>query len=481
MSKTVPFPINDFPYQNSDILALDNLSSELWDGYIQIVEDNKISYKRPGLRTKLILDSFKSIDGLYWWIKKQALIVVSDGKIFKIINESGTLVDLTGDPLTGTANRATFTDNGGYLVIANGSQMVYTDGTASTIAITDSDAPQNVTHVVFYDQYILANNVGSGQIHFANFSGVAPTDWQALDVFTAESDPDDVVSLYVNKRTIIVIGSVSTEFFFDDATTPFSRIQGATYARGGMAPYSTVFANEIGFLFDDKRRLCRLEGVTPQILSTPFDKLIQGFETVSDATADYVTVLGRHFLLFSFPTENQTLVYDFQTDYWCRWSEFDSSTSSRNRFLGGCYAYANGWNLHFFGSWKYSNIFTMNENFYNDDEQKIHWEKTMGFLNHGSDQYKKISYGLVIRIKSGVGFGDGHNEEGKLLIRYRDDGNSEWSNYRYIALKPQGKTAFLYKIRNFGSYYSRQYQFKMSDPIPLVIGESSEVIDVNDF
>lgn len=479
-SKTVPLSWNEFPYQNADTLALENLNLDLWDGYIQVVGDQKITYKRPGLENFATLPSAINRSYLYWWVKKGIAIVVADGRIFKILNPNGLIVDITGDLLTG-GKKPTFTDNGQYLVIADGAQMVYTDGDTPTAYITDPDAPTAITHVVFYDQYILANNIGTGQVHFANFANVAPLVWQALDVFTAESDPDDVIGLYVNKRSIIVEGSVSIEFFFDDGTTPFSRQQGATIARGGMGPYSTVFANEIGFFFDDKRRMCRLDGFNPSILSTPFDKLIQSFDTVSDTTADYITILGRHFILFNFPTENETLVYDFQTDYWCRWSQFVEDTGLRNRFLGASYCYARDWNKHVFGSWSDGKIYFMSENAYMDAGERIHFEKTTGNINHGSDKYKKISYEIVSRIKSGVGFGKGGNTEGQFLLRWRDNGSSQWSNYRYIPLKPQGETNFIVKTRNLGAYYSRQYNFKCSDPIPLAIGDTMEVIDVNDF
>ncbi len=474
--KKVPFLINEIPYQNVDSIVLDRFSDSLIDGFIDELGNTN---KRPGLSEKLSVLTGDGIDGAYWWENRQIAIIVSGGRTFKVINKSGTFVDITGD-LLNVGVRPTFADNGNTLVIANGGRMLFTDGTTPTVFIADSDAPSEVTHVAFLDQFILANEVGTGRFHFADFV-TAPTTWFAFDVFTAESNPDNIIALYVNRRVIHLFGTQSTEFWFDDGISPFSRLQGMTIQRGAMSPYTTVNVNETLYFFDDRRRLTRLTGQTPEIINTSFDKTIQNFETVNDTIADYVTIDGRNWILFTFPTEDRTLMYDLSGNYWSEWSNFDTLTQTKRRFVGNAYTYARGFNQHLFGSFKSDEIFEMKNSFFDDSGDQIRFEKTTGWLDHNVPDNKKRSYKLTMRFRTGVGIGPGGNTEPFARLRWRDEGDSVYKNFRKIGLNISGKREFKITTRNLGGYYARQWNIQMFEKVPFVIGKSIEGVDVNEF
>jgi hypothetical protein len=476
MAQTIEIPINSKPYQNVEEFTLDTFSDELYDGFIDELGN---SNKRPGLQDFSNPGTFGEIDGLYWWETQAMLIIVSSGSVFKVTLTTGATTDITGDKLE-TSGRVSFADNGTTLVMANGGRMVTTDGTTATAYIADGDAPTTVTHVAFLDSWLLANKTGTAKFFYADFLA-APTTWLATSVFTAESHPDNLLSLYVTKRTIILGGTESTEFWYNDGVSPFSRIQGTTTARGVIASYATAFANETGYFLDDRRRLVRLDGTTPVILSTPFDKTIQNFTTVTDVLMDYVTVLGRHFLLIAFPTENRTLVYDIQGDYWCEWSNWNASSNKRNRFSGNSYVYARAWNKHLFGQVNNSEVYEMLNTVYQDDGVDIHFTKTTGNIDHGDPSKRKRSYRLTMKLKTGVGLGAGGNTEPFLLVRWKDNNENEWSNWRYVSLKISGKTRAIVTINNLGSYYTRKWQFKMTENIPFTIGKAYEEVDINEF
>lgn len=476
MSDTVKFPINEIPYQNVDPITLDRFSDELIDGFIDELGNTN---KRPGLQQKIELITNARIDGLYWWENRQIIIVVSGGRTFKIINASGTFSEITGDALS-PGVRPTFADNGDILVITNGGRMVTTDGTSLTTFIADADAPTEVTHVAFLDQFILANEVGTGRFHFADFV-TTPTTWFAIDVFTAEADPDNIIALYVNKRVIHLFGTQSTEFWFDDGITPFSRLQGTTIQRGAMSPYTTVNVNETLYFFDDRRRLTRLSGQTPEIINTSFDRTIQNFAQVEDTIADYVTIDGKNWVLFSFPTEDKTLMFDLSVNYWAEWRFFDETLQQTRRFVGNAYVYARGFNQHLFGSFKTGIIFEMKSDFFDDSGNQIRFEKTTGFIDYDTPDNKKRSYRLTMRFKTGVGIGLGGNTEPFARLRWRDDGDTVFNNFRKIGLKVFGNRNFRIITRNLGSYYARQWNLQMFEDVPFVIGKSVEVIDVNQF
>jgi hypothetical protein len=248
-----------------------------------------------------------------------------------------------------------------------------------------------------------------------------------------------------------------------------------------MAKHSTIFANEVGFFFDDRRRLARLEGTTPIVVSTPFDKTIQALTTITDTTMDYVTVDGRNFLLIAFPTEDRTLLYDVQGDYWAEWSRYDAASDKRRRFSGNVYAYARGWNKHLFGQVNNSTIFEMVNTVYQDNGVDIHFVKTTGNIDFGAPNRRKRMYKMTMLLKTGVGLGAGGNTVPYLLVRWKDNNENEWSNWRYVSLQISGKTKAIVSIPNLGSFYSRKFQFKMTENVPFTIGKAYGELDISEF
>jgi hypothetical protein len=479
MPQTIELPINSIPYQNVDEITLDELGDSLFDGYI---DENGSPNKRPGLKEFVRLKTNKPIDSIYWWESKKVLIAVSDGRIFKITDKDGTLVELTGDKLE-SSGQVTFADNGNYLVMANGGRMVYTDINGPTSYITDPDAPTVVTHVAFIDFFLLAFQKDGTTVQFADFE-TTPTSWFAADFFTAEANPDGIKALYVNRRTIYIMGTNTIEIWTNDGFSPFSRINGATIQRGVLSPYSTVNVNDNLYFFDSRRRLTVISGASAQILTTSFDKTFQSLDTFNDVIGSYTTVLGKNWIIFNFETENRTFFLDLNgpgTSYWAEWSYMNSLTNQRESFLGRSSDFASEWNLHLWGSRKTDKILSMSNDAFNDDGQKIHFRKISGWIDYDRPINQKTSYRIKSRMKSGFGIGTSNDTKATARIRWREDGNTVWSNYITIDLEKQGNRNFFKEIQSNGSYYARQYEISMSDEAPFVIGKTVEEIDINEF
>ena len=471
--RSVEVPFNTPPYQNVDGMVLDNFSETLFDGYIDELGNTN---KRDGLKYHTDLESFKKSEGAHWLENKNIALFNSDGNIYKISDTLGTVTNITnsGDSILSNGH-AVFTDNGAYFVACNGGKMVYSDGTNNTDYITDSDAPQEVSHVAFLDYYLIANKIGTGQFYFADFLST-PTTWSALDFQTAESLPDNIISLYVVNRTIVVFGTSTIEYFQNDGISPFSRLNGTEINRGAMAKHSTVNVNGVLYFFDDKRRLCLLDGFTLRQINTSFDRVIQKFSTVSDCVASYEHFNGNDLIRFNFSTEKRTLVYHIQNNYWVEDSYYDSASNERQHYLGSCYLHAKGWNQHLVGSRFDGNIFLRDTETFKDDSQQIRFKKVTGWIDHNIPDKKKISYSLTFRFKSGVGIGANKDIEPLATIRWRNDGNSQWSNYMHIKLKIKGQTEFVYRMFNLGCYFSRQYELTFSQDAPFILGKVTEEV-----
>ena len=130
-------PVVGDPYRNVDESELDQISPLAQDGYI---DEFGYMQKRPGMDLVVDLGTNAAIDGLYWWEQLGILLIVSNGRTWKMTDSTGTIVEITGDVLTaGTPVR--FAVNTTIMTMANGGRMVTTDGTSATTFIADADAP----------------------------------------------------------------------------------------------------------------------------------------------------------------------------------------------------------------------------------------------------------------------------------------------------------------------------------------------------
>lgn len=468
--QTVKVPINSKPYKNVDQASLSSLSDELINGYM---DESGSSIRFPGLTLfcDLGTGSNTGVKGIFWFDLIKKFVVVADGRTFTIDDKFGNFTEITGHTFQ-KDNLVSFADNGVSLVMANGKKMATTTGTSLT-TIADTDAPIKVTHVAYLDSYILAINQADEKMYYSNVSD--PTAWEPLDLVSAEGLPDNLVAMAVQYREIHLFGKDSLEVFFDDGSTPFIRLSGGFIERGCSAPYSVAKANNTMFWLDNDKRVVQLEGRTPKILSTPFDKLIAGFSTVSDAQGLNLTIDGRHFYILTFPTQNITLCYDYFLDTWSRLGQWNSSTNVFDRWIGNVYGKSLDWNLDLIGSWKDGKIYKIDSTSYVDANSGfLTMLRSTGHINHGTSRWK-LSGRLTLRFKRGEGAG---GTDPLVLVRYRDNGSIQWSNYLEGSLGQLGDTEFFVTFEPMGTYKTRQYEIVMSDTVPFVLVDAEEDVEV---
>lgn len=136
---TMPLPINQKPFYNTDSIANSIASDDMMDCYLEAVpEVGFVTRRRPGLKLFTDLGTGFPGDGLFWWDAKSKLIAVSNGRIFDVAND-GSYTDITDAPLE-VGQPVTFADGqdtGGnpWLYMANG-KLVYTKGGNTDVPVT---------------------------------------------------------------------------------------------------------------------------------------------------------------------------------------------------------------------------------------------------------------------------------------------------------------------------------------------------------
>lgn len=454
----IPLPITGGSYKNVDEKTLNNIGSTLLDGYL---DETGAWNLRPGLTSFVSLATGRPVDGMHWWASEESLIAVSDGKVFKITDRLGTFANVTGDTLEKNV-RPTFAECMGSLYMANGGKIVKLATTGTTAYLTDADAPTTVTHVATLDQYLIANETGTGRLHYSRVA--EPDNWDG-EFITAESNPDRVFSVLTFLGEIYLAGPHSHEVWVNDGASPFVPARNAFTGSGWAAPYSVAWVAGTIFGLDEFRQLVRLQGRTPVTISKAMNRYIQEFGTVSDARADHFVFAGRPFYMVSFPTEGKTLVLDASTGDplgWAEWSYYDTVTGEHKQWLGNCVTRADEWGYTFVGDRRTGKIWLMDSGTHLDGDDLIRTVRVSGNIDHGTYREKK-SAALRVRLKTRVA-------GGTLTVRWRDDGQEAWSNPRQISLGDVTDQICVRRINQLGRYQTRQWEFSVSNSPAVIIG-----------
>ena len=352
---------------------------------------------------------------------------------------------------------------------------VYADNTLysaeTTKFLADSDAPTTVSHVAWMDGYFLANELNSARFWWSDAD--APADWGALSFASAEGHSDFLSALHVAWLEITLFGRDSLETYYDDGSSPFSRIEGGVMERGTLAPYSIVNAAGTWVWLDKERKVITLTGRQYDHKSGPYDKIISDIVDVSGAWAVYFSMAGQSFYTLTFPTDNWTVVWNMTTDTWSEWGTWDSETAAYRKWKGKSYCYARTWDLHLLGDATTGKIYIIRPNRFQEEASSIRTLMLTAHTNHGT-MAKKRSRKLLINVKRGQGAAGG--AEPTFTMRHKSD-NRAWSNESSIGLGLIGETWNIVEKRHGGIYKTRQYEFVHSSNSDFRLNEIEEDVE----
>ncbi len=469
---TVPAPFFTSAYKNVDGVELTDKSYLLTNCY---ADELGYTVKRPCLASflDLQLGVNRIVSGLYWWQKNGVAYAVSGQQIFKIeYSTTASKTDMTGTGIPEINTPVTFATDGTNLYAANGGKIFYTDNSAATIYMADGDAPIAVTHVAYLDGYLLANSVGTNRIYRSNVN--APTVWTAGDYFSAAGNSDNITAFTVLNRDIYIFGECSTEIWQNDGTTPFSRVTGGYMDVGCIAPYSVVTSDNNIFWLSNNRRFVSIEQGGVARISTPYDKEIESYSSVSDCRGYRVEIKGRPFLIFTFLSAGKTLVYDIDKKEWAEWNRYNSTNQTNEAWLGYSYAYSPLWGKHLVGTRHDSLITELSSSTYRDVGETVRTQRVTGHIDYGTLRNKRCNQ-LRIRMKRGS---ENLTDTPQLMLRWKNNGSNNWSQEVWVDLGDQAETDIVRKLDRLGVYATRQYEITVTDNCPLVYGGVEEDLDL---
>lgn len=279
------------------------------------------------------------------WVFNGVPYVVNGGALYQIRRQIALAGVINYSLLRlgsiGGEGLCSFADNGRQMIIINSGVGYIYEPTASPqfSVISDAGFYANGTpeQVVFLDSYFVVTTDQKKAIVSAVNDG---TDWNALDSFTAEADPDAIVAPFVFRNQLYLLGTQTTETYqnIGGTGTPFQRINGFVLAQGCSAPFSVINSGDnvlwVGAGENQEAGVWAFQGsstavkVSTRAVDTKFQELTP--ESLANVFSWAYSVRGQQFVAFT--SSEFTLVYDLATGLWHeRESSITNASGIRNQ------------------------------------------------------------------------------------------------------------------------------------------------------
>ena len=397
-----------------------------------------------------------------WWVSGSELI---SQDTFGAYVSVGNLVT-TGSRVIMAAGRT-------YLMLVDGSNGYYCDGTTLT-QITDGDFPDSPTHVAYKDGYFVVNDSDTDDFYI-NTTTEDPTAWAALDFATATARPDKTLALLDHGNDLIMLGEDTTQSFFNsgNADFPFEAYPGALPI-GIDAPYSAVssshgviwLANAEGEKVIAKSSGGQFQKISDEELTWQINQLA----TTADAIAWVRRQGGNSFYEISFPSASKTWSINLDTGY----LPSELKSYNINRFKGNAYGYLK--NKAYVGDYDNGNIYELDFDTYTDNTDPF-IRKRITRVFH-KDGFSISFRSLMLDAEAGVGLITGQGSDPQVMMRYSTDGGKNWSSELWRDLGAIGQANYKPSWTNLGMGVDWVFEFACSDPVKYNLFNLFADIDV---
>ncbi len=278
-------------------------------------------------------------------------------------------------------SRPSFSDNGLAIVIVDGSPDGYTiEMSTNTFGQIADPAFYGADKVDFLDGYFIFNRPGTPQFYislayatYAMLTGGSAFD--PLDIAAKAGGADPIVSLAVVRKQLLLIGSLTSEFWTNTgaADFTFAPIPGAFFEHGCVAKYSVTEFDDTAYWLSADRQghgiVVKTEGYAVKRVSLHrIEQLIQSYPNISDAIGGAYQQQGHAFFVLTFVQADRTWQREVETGNWNEWASFDNN-GIQHRHRSNCWVFAYGKNV--VGDFSNGKIYNLNPDVYTDDGQHI--------------------------------------------------------------------------------------------------------------
>ncbi len=387
--------------------------------------------------------------------------------------------------LTTASGFVSITDNTIAVVIVDGSPngraIRLSDNTFGNISATNFFGANTVAYL---DTYLLFNRPGTNQFYFT-YSNVtydmliAGTAFDPLDIAGKTGGSDNIAGLAVMHRELWLIGTLTSEVWFDAGGTDFAfqAMPGAFVEHGCTASGSIAkFDLALYWLGQDAAgNSVVFEGAqyrVKNIVTPAISREIATYATKSDALGFCYQQEGHVFYVLTFPSANATWVYDIGEGQWHRrcWSDTDGGL---NRWRANCYSRFN--NQLIVGDFENGNLYGLNLDTYLDVEDPIIRIRSFPHVTEEND--RTIHKNLILAMEVGNEMSTLTGDQDKVSLRWSDDAGRSYGEAVLQTLGGTGGYLASMQWNRLGLARDRVYEVSWSAPVKTAIqGAYLEVI-----
>jgi len=425
------------------------------------------------------------INGLYYWKENNIMLAIVKGTAYKItMGGVKTLLTATGGgagvsivPSSGTSEDNIFrwSEWSSTNCFAAGGNKIFKFTATTYDALTDADAPVNVTHPVAINKFLVANQVSTGLFHTSDVGDAEA--WSGV-YYEAEGKPDIINAQYAKNLRLYEFGRSSLEVYYYNGTA-FERLTQGIVESGTLVPQSVVWCDAINTFvwINEGKQLVKLEGTTPVPISESLDRRLNFLSTANlyflEGKAHYILWNGRPLYILRFELMD-TIVVDLYSGNWYQWLyksslDYDAAHSA---FLGktfvetpqGIYVGAGTATSKIYTLKSTENVSTVPRD---DSAGYVFPIIKTGYVDRGDAGVDKICNSLTFKftrlaIDSGI-----HNDiTHTIYLRYRNNGSNTWSSTQTITVVGSGENPqeLQHTVYNLGMYKTRQWEIRVISP-----------------
>jgi hypothetical protein len=285
-----------------------------------------------------------------------------------------------------------------------GQHMLWWGGNTGSVAqrISDSSAPDEISGLTSIKGYTVVSETNTQRLYFATYgptdSRTSPPPWSPI-FLEASSSPDGIITIASGWEELFVLGRSSTEAHYatGDFDIPFTLLNGSVTEVGAINNRTLQKIRGSWVYMTPQRQVVVVQGRQAQPISTQIEYELHRLDKPNYAEA--FTLLNRFYVL-TFPPEDITFVYDFETQLWYQWRSWDQSYYKYRDYPGISSVWAKAWGQQLVGGFD-GQVYACNYDTTNFDEDLIRLELTTGNYDHGILE-RKFSPELKLRIRRGA-------------------------------------------------------------------------------
>lgn len=390
---------------------------------------------------------------------KLGLFAIAGNTLYRIANGEGTALGTVPG-----VKRTIMADNGQQIVITTDQLARVWTGTAME-QITDTGFDgRRPGACAFLDNYIVFVDENSGRFFSSDLTDAL--EYDALDFATAEASPDDLVTLEVDHRQLVLIGTHTTELWYNSGATgfPFERVPGGVIELGGLAKHGVTKQDNSVYWLASDRTARRLNGSTPVRISTHgVEEKWRDYARVDDCQCFGFTSMGHLFVVFRFPDAGAAWLYDATTNEW----------SERESYLGLPWRVVDSveWNgVTYVQDAETGSVGILDGETFTEwgDTLRAEWTYT-GVWDGGRRVFHQE---MELGIETGVGLSSGQGNDPMVSLSASDDGGRTYRSLPVKSIGKQGEYRKRVRWHRLGSASHRVYKMSFSDPVPLTVWDT---------